>query len=151
MKRFSFRLARVLEVRIAEEKEQARRVAYASQAVEVARAQLLEHRARQAAAEQHVTRHCGETTNAGTLAMLGDALHVARRRAKGSATAHRDALAALEEERRKLGEAMKVRRSLERLRDYQQVEWEVDLGRRERGEMDEIAARREQRRMGQSP
>jgi flagellar export protein FliJ len=140
----------LLEVRLAEEREQAARVVTASVTADAALARLRENQARQTAAEEHVAKHRKSTACAGTLAMLGHALHAARQRTSASAAALDEALAAVEEERNKLAESMKVRRSLERLRDYQRDEWEVDVGRRERREMDEIAARVEQRRTGQS-
>ncbi len=140
MKRFSFRLDRVMQLRLAAERAQAAGVAEA-RSVEAERRRIAEAaEARVAEATEQVTMPRGAAT-AGTLANLRFALEQARVRAAAAAADHAESVALLEKEMAAFEEARPARRALELLKEERYRSWEQEMGRKEQQQMDEVALR----------
>ena len=142
MKRFSFRLDRVLDLKTSTERERARELGHAVRseadrryAIESSRRRL--HEAHRKAAEVHPP-----VRQAGLTSSVALAVEAARRVAEADVKA----LAAAIEHRKtvlqRFEEARQARRALERVRDKRQATWRQEAGRFEQSELDEAALHR---------
>ena len=145
MKNFSFRLERVLQLRLAAEQAQARRLGEARR--EEAEARLFSEAgaARVAEAIAQVAATPAALRTAGTLSNLILTVEAARARAAESARAHAEAVARLEVEINGFEEARQARRAVERLKERRLESWERDMERAEQSVMDEVASRQVRR------
>ena len=140
MKRFSFRLDRVMQLRLSAERAQAARLAEARE-IEASRRRIVEAtEARLAEATEQVTMPRGAAT-AGTLANLRFALEQARTRALAAATDHAESATRLAQEQAAFEEARQARRALERVKEERYRSWEQEMGRKEQQQVDEVALR----------
>ncbi len=141
MKRFQFRLERVLQLRLAAERERARALGEAQMREGEARA-LMEtcDGALRLAVAQLAGEPAGFDT-AGARACLRLAVEAARQRAEEAARAHRDTVARLEQELAQYEAARQARRALEKLREKRHDQWEEELLRHEQETLDEVALR----------
>jgi flagellar export protein FliJ len=141
MKRFAFRLERLLGLRAATEREQARVFGVKARAAEqagrraAAGSALEREAARQAASARTIP------TPAGAIANLGIAVDLAATERARSATAHVEADVEREDARRNYQTARIDRRVLERLKEVRHSDWNVEASREDRRAMDEIALR----------
>jgi flagellar export protein FliJ len=146
VKRFAFRLDRVLDIRVVEEKEQAGRMADAARVVQERAEEAERCQRRERDAEDQLVRSRGERAPAGTLALLDRTMQSVRQKAQRATREHQEAIARFEIERLKYAEASKRRRSLERLRAHRLEEWKAEDNRRDQRETDEVAARMDRKR-----
>jgi len=141
MKAFRFRLDRVLHLRELHEKDQARRLAEASnQADHAARARDASAERARSAAEQAASAP-PELRTAGTLSNLQLPVDAMRRQLEQDEQAEQEALHQVEISRTSFDGARQDRRALQRLKDDQHAEWRKDADRTEQQRMDEIALR----------
>jgi flagellar export protein FliJ len=146
MKQFRFRLERVLDLRMAAEREQARRLGEAHRHEEEQR-QVVE---KSVAHVGEITRQLAETprelSTAGMLRNLLLTLEAAKAAAETAEQAHREAAARVDVETESFGRARQDRRAVERLREHRREAWEQDAARSEQQAQDEVALRRPRRR-----
>ncbi|HEY4321481.1 MAG TPA: flagellar FliJ family protein [Gemmatimonadales bacterium] len=142
MTQFRFRLHSLLELREALEKMQGRELGVADGKAQDRRdesvaseSQLLQVQAQAGHAE------VGDTHPAGNFHAMALTVAAARQRAIDDAAALAEAEARRAEELARYNEARTARRALEKLRDRREADWQVDEGRRERAETDEVARR----------
>lgn len=148
MKRFVFRLERVLQLRADAEQECARTLATAAQA-ELARRQ--ERSAREADVErigQQIAPTPGQTVQVGMLRALGLTATAAAAQLEQVEHSHEAAHKALDAERVKYSDAQVQRRVLEKLRERRHDAWSRDAARHEQAEQDEVARRNHGARQG---
>jgi flagellar export protein FliJ len=141
MKRFHFSLERLLQLRLAQEQEQARALGEARRRAEASR------RTADASA-----RHVGEVVQqlaatpvdlrtAGTLSNLLLTLDAAKLAQAAAEDAQRDADAKVAVELSAYDEARQARRALERLREERLANWQREVGRAEQRTVDDVALR----------
>lgn len=142
MKRFQFRLERLLQVRQAVESEQARRLGEA-QWVQTECERVVDERAArvieatlQLATESPTGRTVGMWSN---LALILDAARAALVVAEKE---YRDASDVVATERAQFDEARQARRTIERLREQRYETWQMDVTHEEQRTVDEVALRR---------
>ena len=144
MKRFAFRLERLLKLRRTFEHKQAKNLG------EVVQVEERERQAYEESAERHADarRQLGEPSpvanRAGVRMNLKRAVDAFGDRADAARESHEDAVRRVAEERERYTDARKDRRTLERLREKQRAEWEVETTRREQAAIDEVASRQSQ-------
>jgi flagellar export protein FliJ len=142
MTAFSFRLERVLQLRIVAEQAQAKRLAEARR-VEAEKRLLSEAGiARVAEAIQQLAATPSDLSTAGSLSNMILTVEAARTRAAAATAEHREALARLDAEITSFEESRQARRAIERLREQRLEQWQRDTERTEQGVMDEVALRR---------
>jgi flagellar export protein FliJ len=142
VKKFSFRLERVLQLRILAEQAQARRLADARQYEAEQRLYSEAGAARVAEAISQLAATPSDLRTAGTLSNLVLTVEAARARAAAASAAHRESLARLESEITSFEESRQARRAIERLREQRLAAWQQQVDRMEQGVMDEVASRR---------
>ena len=142
MKRFIFRLARVLQLRVAAEREQARQLALVIREEEVRRVAYQESAWRLEEAIAQLRGTPRELSTAGTLRNLELTVLAlaAERDARGGA--HQEALSRVEAERQRFDQARIARLAIERLRERRWEAWGEEAAREEQREHDEAAVRR---------
>ncbi|MBK8005960.1 MAG: flagellar export protein FliJ [Gemmatimonadetes bacterium] len=151
MKRFTFRLERLLQLREAAEQERARELASARHEEEARRndaeeaARRLEEARRQAAES-----HAGYM-QAGTLRNLELSIGALTVQRQAAAQQHEQSLERLEAERQQYEAARRDRRVIERLREQRHAAWGEEYNRWEQGVLDETASTRSSRASGQGP
>lgn len=148
MKRFAFRLERLLEFRHAMEREGARRLGEAQRVQEEHRRAVAACAARVAEAESQLAAAPPDCRIAGTLANLTLLLDAARAAHGAAVAAHAETLARVEAERTRYEEARQARRTIERLRERRLEDWQQAVIREDQAAIDDIALR--QHRGGQS-
>jgi len=141
MKKFSFRLERVLQLRVMAEQERAAALAEARAAEAAARADAEGCAAMFAEAVEQVAAMRTAVSQAGTLGNLHLPLEAAAARASAAAARHRETQAALEAVRVGWEEARQARMAIEKLRDQRRAQWEQDVAKYEQAGLDEIAIR----------
>lgn len=141
MKRFSFRLERLLEFRHSMEREGARRLGEAQRAQEEQRRRVEECAARVADAQAQLAAAPPHCRTAGTLTNLTLLLDAARAAHTYAIAAHREAMTRVDAERVKYEEARQARRTIERLRDRRFEDWQQAVVREDQQVIDEIALR----------
>jgi flagellar export protein FliJ len=151
MKRFTFRLQRLLELRSAVERDQARSLAEARQA----EAERLRHlRASQerldSAAGQRISGPLDQAT-AGSLVNRDLALNRLAAEAAVADAEHTKSAAAAEQEQVKYSEAATARRAVEKLREQRLAAWNEEANRVDQHETDETAIRLSQQTRRPNP
>ncbi len=139
MKRFAFRLERILELRQAAEKERARELAQALNEEEAGREALRQGETRLAEARAQLSGTARVGLRAGTFRNLELSVSALTRQADELAATHEQALERLEAERQQYEQARRDRRVLERLREQRRVAWTGEYQRWEQGINDETA------------
>jgi flagellar export protein FliJ len=147
MKRFVFRLERLLEFRHAMEREGARRLGEAQRRQEEHRRIVAQCATRVSDAQTQLAAAPPHCRTAGTLTNLTLILDAARAAHAAAVVAHRDTLARVDAERLRYEEARQARRTIERLRERRHGDWQQDVLREDQQAIDEIALR--QHRTGQ--
>lgn len=140
MKRFNFRLDRVLQLRETAEESAARNVALAKQDAEIAalRAGAAERALLHAVAQATEYAH---GTTAGVLAAMRLSLDGAREQVKLAAET-RTLAEQLVEQRLEIWRAARAeRQALEKLKEQRKTAWTVDANRAEQADIDEVAQR----------
>jgi len=141
VKRFTFRLDKLLRLKREAEDELAQRLSEVLRAAELKKKQANESATRRCDAEQQMARLRTEPRPAGAVSAAERALRAVRGRADSDVREHRAAASEVERERRRFHVAQQERKSLARLREKQYAEWVVEMGRLEQAEVDEIASR----------
>jgi flagellar export protein FliJ len=141
MKNFSFRLERVLQLRVAAEQAQARRVADARQDEAACRRLADQAAALVADAIDQIAATPASLSTAGNLGNVMLVLESARARSAAAAAAHREAAAKLEIELLSFEQARQARRAIEKLREQRYAQWQSDATRAEQQLTDEVALR----------
>lgn len=142
MKNFSFRLERVLQLRIVAEQAQAKRLAEARRVEAEKRLFSEAGIARVAEAIEQLAATPSDLRTAGSLSNLILTVEAARARAAAATAEHREALARLDAEITSFEESRQARRAIERLREQRLEAWQRETERTEQGMMDEVALRR---------
>jgi len=150
MKRFAFRLERVLELRQAAEKERARELAQALHEEETRRDAYRQGVARLGEARAQLHQAAGTASRAGTLRNLELSIHALAVQAEELSATHEQSLERLEAERQHYERARRDRRVLERLRQQRRDTWNEEYQRWEQGLSDETALQRIRREQGES-
>lgn len=138
MKRFEFRLERLLQLRTSAERQQARMLSKSLQTEEHKRRALAEVVARHEEAQRQLERH-GKAL-AGTLVNLVWTLDAFATQEQVASEELRNATRQVGVERERFRQAHQERRVLERLRERRRVGWETAGMREEQAMMDEVAA-----------
>ena len=141
MKRFAFRMDRLLHVRSSAEQQQARRLGEALRAEESERRELETAEATRERAKEQSRHLMPNVRRAGVLVGLEHTVDVLESRADAAQAALNDAAAEVEVARERYRYARQERRTLERLREQQFERWAVESARQEQMEIDEVAAR----------
>lgn len=141
MKRFAYRLERLLGIRVSREREQARALGVALQEEEHRRARSEEDKARCDAARRQVEVLPAGSLRAGMLVHLGKTVSRFSERTEAAEAALREASRQSGLERDKYTQARKDRRVLERLKERRHSEWMGDNSRAEQAAIDEVAGR----------
>jgi len=142
MKRFVFRLERLLQLRESAERERARDLGAALRTEADCRAEALAGEGRLAGARAQLAETSRGVAHAGTLQNLDLAIGALARESKALADQHERSLERLELERRQFEQARMAKRVLERLREQRRGAWNEAYSRWEQGEMDESAGQR---------
>jgi flagellar export protein FliJ len=146
VKRFRFRLERLLGLREAAERERARSLGVAARAAAAAREEADASARRCVAAQQQIARALGAPLPAGLVSHLAASLA----RIATTRDAHEQASSAAEAARddalTDYQQAHRERRVLERLSEIRRDAHETEAAREERRQMDEIAAQFSRRR-----
>lgn len=142
MKRFAFRLARLLDLREAEEKEQARLLGAALREEEARRIEVEASDARLAEAREQYASTPRDLSQAGTLRNLELTIEALAVENAELATRHEEALARVVAGRQAFEQARVARRVLERLREHRKEAWGAELSRYEQALSDEAALQR---------
>jgi flagellar export protein FliJ len=148
MKRFAFRLERLLQLREASEKERARELGQAQREEEQRRAAVLESEARLLEARAQCQTPPRELSQAGTLQNLELAMESLSADLLQLSDTHEQSLERLEAERHQFEQARMARRVIERLREHRRVAWGEELSRHEQRVSDETALQRSRPREG---
>jgi flagellar export protein FliJ len=141
MKRFSFRLSRLLNVKHGLEQLEAKKLTEASETADQRLRAAEESNARKRAAEDQMTRVRQEPMAAGVMHVMERALRAVRGRAQADGRDYQSAIAEVETQRGRYLEARRERHALERLRDKQRRVWEQEVSSMEQKEMDGTASR----------
>jgi flagellar biosynthesis chaperone FliJ len=141
MKRFSFRLERVLQLRRAAEQEQARALTEARRQEEERRRAAEESAARFALTVRQLSGTPTDLRTAGTLSNLMLTLEVAEAAAAAASALHREAVTQVDVELAGFDQARQARRAIERLREHRHSDWQQEVSRAEQQEIDEVASR----------
>jgi flagellar protein FliJ len=142
MKRFTFRLERLLQLREAAEKDQARQLGDALREEARRREAVAQSHERLAEARRQFAETPGEMTRAGTLRNLELAINALAGQARSMEATHEQSLERVEAERHQYEQARVARRVLERLREHRKEAWGVEMSRKEQSVTDEAASRR---------
>lgn len=141
MTRFTFRLERVLQLRLAAEEEKARDLGTAQAVERAARAGAESCAAALAEAVRQVAASGAKPVAAGAIGNLMLAVEGARARAEQAAARHRESLAAVEAAREAWEQARRDRRALEKLRESRLEAWKLETARAEQAVLDDVASR----------
>ncbi len=142
MKRFSFRLERLLQLRESAERERARELGVALRDEADRRADAMAGEERLAEARAQLFETSRGRAQAGTLQNLDLAICAMARESRALADQHERSLERLELERQQFEQARMARRVLERLREQRHEAWTDEYGRWEQAQMDETAGQR---------
>lgn len=140
MKRFEFRLDRLLQLRTSAERQQARMLSKSLQTEEHKRWALEEVVARHEEAQRQLDRYGPSKALAGTLVNLVRTVDAFAAQEKAASEELRNATRQAGAERDRYQQARQARRVLERLRERRRVGWEIEGMREEQAMMDEVAA-----------
>lgn len=137
MKSFVFRLERLLHLRVRHEREQAQALGQALREEEELRRQEEAARARLLRCAEQIGT--SGAVPAGMLQNLGLTVEAAVRAVEASRQAHDQSQETLEQEQARYSQARIERRTLERLREQRHDAWELESGREEQRNMDEVS------------
>lgn len=145
MKRFVFRLERLLQLREAAERDQARVLAGAlrHEEAQLKRLRASEAQLAEAEAQYHTTPR--DLSQAGTLQNLELTIQALARETRSQGEAHDQSLQQLERERHQFEQARMARRVIERLREHRRDAWGESVSRLEQSENDDVALERARR------
>jgi flagellar export protein FliJ len=149
MKRFAFRLERLLQLREASERERARELGQARREEEQRRAEVVASEARLLEARQQFAATPRELSQAGTLQNLELTMESLSNNLQQLSETHEQSLARLEAERQQFEQARMARRVIERLREHRRLAWGEELSRHEQSMSDETALQRSQPKEGE--
>jgi flagellar FliJ protein len=139
MSRFKFRLQRLLDLRHKKEQEAASAVAAARNAAEAATRHEADLTQRRDSTRQELLPAEGQTVRVAELHEIAFLVRVLDDRVKDARKASVAAERSVQEKLGELGEAMRDRRILDRLKDRRSEEWRTEDARQEREVMDAIA------------
>jgi flagellar FliJ protein len=139
MSRFKFRLQRLLDLRQKKEQEAASAVAAARNAAEAATRREDELTERRDATRQELLPAAGQTVRVAELHEIAFLVRALDERVQDAQKASKAAERSVQEKLGELGEAMRDRRILDRLKDRRSEEWRAEDARQEREIMDAIA------------
>ncbi len=148
MKRFTFRLERLLQLREAAEQERARELASARQEEAARRGEAEEAARRLEDARRQAAEARPGYMQAGTLRNLELSLGALTLQRQAAAQQHEQSLERLEAERQQYEAARRDRRVIERLREQRHAAWGEEYNRWEQGILDETASMRSSRTSG---
>ena len=140
MKRFEFRLERLLQLRTSAERQQARMLSEALQTEQQKRCALEEVVARHEEAQRQLERCGPNKALAGTLVNMFRTVDAFVTQEQVANEVLRNATRQAAAERDRYRQARQARCVLERLRERQRVGWESEGMREEQAMMDEVAA-----------
>ena len=146
MKKFSFRLDRLLDLRSLKEREQAAVLGRALQDETASREALENAQERLGEAREQAAPGPGRVSAAGTLHNLGLTVAAAATQRDEAAVSQGDAERTLEAERDRYEATQRDRRVVERLRENRLEDWTREAGRKEQQETDGVALDRHRRR-----
>ena len=142
MKSFSFRLDRILKLRETAEQAQARRYGDAARDEAERDRECEDQVAYLDRVGQRLTPKTGERTSAGLLRVLQLTSDAAAAQLADAEQARVEAQARAEAERTELARARIERKTLERLKEQEHIDWREGAEQSDRKDMDEIASRR---------
>jgi flagellar export protein FliJ len=142
MKRFLFRLDRLLQLRSAAEREHARSLVASMRLEEERRRIYRESAERLAGVTEQLRSTPRPLSTAGTLQNLELTLKAARIDIQAAEAAHGESLVQVENEMRTFEEARVARRAIERLKEQRRATWSVESTRQEQHDIDEVALHR---------
>jgi flagellar export protein FliJ len=142
MKRFVFRLERLLQLRESAERERARDLGAALRSEADCRAEAVAGEARLAGARVQLAATSRGVAHAGTLQNLDLAIDALARESKALADQHERSLEKLDVERRQFEQARMAKRVLERLREQRRGAWNEAYRRWDQAQTDESAGQR---------
>lgn len=145
MKRFTFRLDRVLELREAAERMQAGALGRAAQDADERRRDSEASASKLEAVQDQVGSNLDGPTAAGLRTALGLTMQAAQARLDEDAAALQEAEDQHAAEMEKFTEARMARRAIERLKEQRAADWAEQANRAEQNDIDEIAQRRPNR------
>jgi flagellar FliJ protein len=145
MKKFRFRLDRVLSLRERAEQERAQEMARARAAEQAGRDRLARARETLDRAGDAATPPAGSAMSAGAMQNARLSVDAARGALDSCHDAHRQAIEHMVREELRFGEARRDRRVLERLKERRLADWREDMEGAEQGAIDEIAQQRHAR------
>jgi flagellar export protein FliJ len=138
VKRFAFRLERLLQFRTRAERERAQALGLALRAEQDRREARDEAARRLGRVGEQLAGDGVSITSAGALCNLGLTVEAAADRVEAAERCHHESLARVESEQERYGEARKERRIVERLREHRHGIWTEDLKRHEQQELDGV-------------
>ena len=142
MKRFNFRLERLLNLRSQEETEKARELSRAIRREEEMRTAREAARARLERCQVQSGDPASSSTPAGMLRNLNITVNRVADLVEAAEEDHRASASALDAVRDEFGEARKERHVIERLRERRHDAWRLDASREEQKECDGVAQQR---------
>lgn len=140
MKRFSFRLERLLQLREAEEQERARQLGLALHDEEQAREAMEQGQARLWAAQEQLSRITRAPAQAGLLRNLELSVEQLTHQVALLSEAHGKCVEKVDAERARFEEARMAKRVIERLKEQRREAWNQELARYEQSLSDETAS-----------
>ena len=145
MKRFEFRLERLLQLRTSAERQQARMLRQSLEAEEHKRRALEEVVSRHEEARRQLERYGPSNALAGTLVNLVRTVDALATQEQVASEKLRIVARQVGAERDRYRQARQARRVLERLRERRRMAWGLKNTREEQAVMDEVAALQAQR------
>ncbi len=141
MKAFHFRLDRILRLKEEAEQQRARAMGEAARAEATSDRVCLEQAAYAQGVGDRVSAATSVATHAGVLRALHLTTLAAMHQLEDAERSRVEARKVANEERVRLAEAQRERRTLERLKEHQREAWGKELALDERKTMDEVAGR----------
>lgn len=140
MKRFEFRLERLLQLRTSAERQQGRILSESLQVEEHKRRVFEKVVAGHEEAQRQLERYGSSKARAGTLVNLVRTVDAFTTQEQVASEELRNAARQVGAERDRYRQARQARRVLERLRERRRAGWEIESTREEQAMMDEVAA-----------
>lgn len=141
MKQFTFRLERLLQLREAAEKDQARQLGDALREEEARREELKASQEKLADARAQYGSRPGEMSQAGMLRNLELTIDALAGQARSLEDTHGKSLERVNEERARFEQARMAKRVIQRLREHRREAWGVEVNRQEQIQNDESGQR----------
>lgn len=141
MKQFTFRLDRLLQLREAAEKDQARQLGDALREEETRRSELKASQEKLAEAREQYSSRPREMSQAGMLRNLELTIEALAGQARSLEDTHVKSLERVNEERVRFDQARVAKRVIQRLREHRKEAWGVEVNRQEQILNDEAGQR----------